>query len=104
VALIEAAGFEVENPDHPLHDAGYKLGGMDYFTDIVSRCAALAFMRFQDGSIGAGVGKEILAAQRAGIPIYDITEGSLVPNDAPCPILTVEETRALIAEIRANAA
>lgn len=100
VATLVAAGYTVENPDQPQHQVGYKIGGMDYFMQVVDGCAALAFMRFPGGAIGAGVGKEILAAQMAGIPVYDITDGELRPDGAPTPILTVDETRALIAQIR----
>lgn len=103
LAMLEAAGYTVENPDQPHHQVGYKLGGMDYFMRVVDGCAALAFMRFPDGTIGAGVGKEILAAQMAGIPVYDISGGSLVPDETPRPVLSIEATRATLTSIRANA-
>jgi hypothetical protein len=102
IGMLERYGHVVENPDQPHHQVGYKLGGMDYFMRIVEGCDALAYLRFPDGSIGAGVGKEILAAQLAGIQVYDIGYGELTPDDDPRPVLTVEETRALIAEIRGN--
>jgi len=97
-----SAVFAVENLDQPHHQTGYKLGGMDYFMRVVEMCSALAFMRFPNGAIGAGVAKEILAAQLVGIPIYDVSSSELVPNDAPRPILSVEETRAMIASLRAE--
>ena len=100
VAILEAAGYEVEIPDQPHHQTGYRLGGMDYFMRVVEGCNALAFLRFHDGSIGAGVGKEILAAQMAGIPVYDIGYGELTPDSNPTPVLSVDDTRAKLASIR----
>lgn len=102
IVMLERSGYVVENPDQPNHQAGYKLGGMDYFMRIVEGCDALAYLRFPDGSIGAGVGKEILAAQLAGIPVYDIGYGELTPDDDPAPVLSVDETRALLAELRSG--
>lgn len=94
--LIEDAGHTVENPDQPIHQQAYKAHGMDHFIEVVEGCDALAFLRFADGSIGAGVGKEIEAALRAGIPVYDASDGRLEPTGLMIPegILSVEETRA----------
>lgn len=95
VAVIEASGRTVENPDRPYHQAGYKEHGMRYFEDLVCNCDELAFLRFPDGAIGAGVAKEIEAALRSGMRVYDASGGALAAIDGmmPEPVLSVEETR-----------
>lgn len=99
-ALIEA-GFAVENPDQPHHQVGYAEMGMNYFANAVYSCDCLAFMRFPDGSIGAGVGKEIKWAMADGHPIYEVFEGKVHKVDGlPTPILSVEDTRATIKRLR----
>lgn len=97
--------FEIENPDQPHHDEGYKARGMDYFRDVVDSCWSLAFMRFPDGSVGAGVGREIGWALRNGKTLYEVFDGRVYHTHyRPTPILTVEETRATITRYRGEAA
>lgn len=79
----------------PEHEENYRKFGMGYFVDIVGRCDAVAFIRFPDGAVGAGVGKEIASCKG---PILDVTYGFMVPSDRDAgPVLSVEETRARIA-------
>lgn len=95
--------WQVVNPDHPGHQAGYAADGMAYFERLAASCDLLAFMRFPDGSIGAGVGKEIDAAKRAGIRwIVEYFAGQIYPvYGDPTPVLSVEDTRAKIRQLRA---
>jgi hypothetical protein len=95
-------GWTVENPDQHIHQDAYREHGMQHFLDVVEDCSALAFLRFEDGYIGAGVAKEIECALRHGIPVYDVSEGSLDPvgNMMPECVLTVEQTRAKLAYLR----
>jgi hypothetical protein len=102
IKTIESFGWTVENPDQPHHDAAYKEQGMAYFTRLVDECDALAFLRFSPGEIGAGVGKEIAAALARDWPVFEIIGGTLAPVDALPEILSVEATRAMIAEWRAR--
>lgn len=96
--------LEIENPDQPHHQAGYDAGGMEYFKRVVEACSHLAFMRFPDGSIGSGVGREIRWAQVANLHLYEVFDGRLYHFDGkPTPILTVDETRATIARFRTSA-
>lgn len=93
--------FEIENPDQPHHAAGYRERGMDYFRDVVDSCWSLAFMRFPDGGVGAGVGREIGWAVINGMMLYEVFDGRVYPTHyKPTPILTVEETRETIAKYR----
>lgn len=98
--------WRVVSPDHPDHQAGYDAEGMEYFDRLAASCDLLAFMRFPDGSIGAGVGKEIEAAQRSGVRwILEYFSGQTYPvYGVPTPILSVAHTRALIAKLRGDAA
>lgn len=93
----------IENPDQPLHQAGYDAEGMDYFKRVVESCDSLAFMRFPNGAIGAGVGREIGWAIVANLWVYEVFDGLVYRvQTAPTPILNVDHTRALISEIRAG--
>ncbi|WP_142628101.1 hypothetical protein [Rhizobium sp. P007] len=97
--------LEIENPDQPHHQEGYNREGMDYFKKVVESCDRLAFMRFPDGSIGAGVGREIRWGLQSCFAVYELFNGWLYHvQNMPTPILTVEQTRAKIAEIRGIAA
>ncbi|SFB52474.1 hypothetical protein SAMN03159496_04653 [Rhizobium sp. NFR07] len=97
--------LEIENPDQPRHQDGYDREGMDYFKKVVESCDRLAFMRFTDGSIGAGVGREIRWGLLSCFAVYELFDGWLYHVQyMPTPILTVEQTRAKLAEIRGVAA
>lgn len=96
-------GFEVVNPNSPEHDRGYKEKGMEYFLGVVATCDALAFQRFEDGQIGAGVGSEIMTAVELEMPVYEIKDDDLELVDgeeAAYDALSVDETRALLRRIR----
>lgn len=93
--------LEIENPDQPHHQAGYAAHGMAYFKDVVESCWSLAFMRFPNGAIGAGMGREIRWKLIGGGHVYELFDGRIYHVESPpTPVLTVEETRALIADIR----
>lgn len=100
IRTLEARGWTVENPDQPHHDAAYKAQGMSYFTRLVDDCDALAFMRFSTGEIGAGVGKEIAAAFARGCPVFEIDADTLTSVLAMPAVLSVADTRAIIAAWR----
>ncbi|MGH8462585.1 MAG: hypothetical protein ACRER5_00480 [Pseudomonas sp.] len=94
--------LEIENPDQPHHQSGYASGGMDYFRGVVESCHGVAFMRFPDGSIGAGVGKEIRWGYLNSSRMYEVFGGKVYPltGDMPTPILSVEDTRATLRQLR----
>jgi hypothetical protein len=98
VALIESRGRTVENPDRTYHQEAYRERGMDHFIEVVQDCDELAFLRFPDGTIGAGVAKEIEVALRSGIRVYDVSDGQFkaVGDMMPEPVLSIEETRAML--------
>jgi len=106
VRTLKQHGFEVINPNAAEHDAGYKQQGMPYFLGLIATCDTLAFQRFPTHQIGAGVGKEIAAAANYTLPVYEIVDTELVeltPQEAKAVALSslsVEATRALLAEIR----
>lgn len=92
IALLNALGFDVVNPNQAEHDAGYKSYGMAYFTGIVCECDALAFRAFPDGSIPAGVLNEIRVAQEHGKPVFEL------PSAVSRRGLSVEATREALKE------
>lgn len=109
---LEAVGWTVVSPNAPEHQAGYQAGGMPYFMNIVAGCDALAFVRFDDGTIGAGVAQEVMTAFVHGKLILRMAEDWEYEGyeAEPCDryvfeggwILTIEETRAKIAAIRSE--
>ena len=105
IERLEVAGLDrIFNPNSAESQAGYKEHGMPYFVGIVATCAALAYQRFPNGAIGAGVAKEITAAMEHGLPIYEVTESGVEAVDGAQAVadgLTVDETRALLGVYRA---
>lgn len=97
--------LELENPDQPRHQEGYDREGMDYFRKVVESCHGVVFMRFPDGSIGAGVGKELRWSYLNSSRMYEVFDGKVYPltGDMPTPILSVEDTRATIKRYRVAA-
>lgn len=71
----------------------YKAEGMEAFRPAVLKSNVLVFRAFPDGSIGAGVAKEIAWAEAAGIPVIEI------PRQIGRRTLSVENTRAMLAEL-----
>lgn len=102
VALIESHGFAVVNPNTPEDQIEYKKRGMQHFTERALGCTALAFQRFPEGQIGAGVAKEIGTAIAGGKAVYEVTDEELVEFFSGA--LSVDDTRALLKEIRAEKA
>ena len=95
--------IEIENPDREHHQEGYAKRGMDYFKEVVESCWSLAFMRFPNGAIGAGVGREIEWALNRSGHVYEVFDGGIyLARDMPTPVLSVEDTRALLRELRAD--
>jgi hypothetical protein len=94
VELIGKLGFHAVNPNSQVHiDAIRNMSSgsekMDYFCDVVQSCNVLFFRALPDGSIPAGVAKEIKCAQERSIPVFEIPYFNR-------KVLTVEETRAYI--------
>lgn len=104
IRLLTSQCWQVENPDQPHHAKAYQERGMQHFVEVVEDCDGVAFLRFPDGSIGAGVGKEIETALRRGLMVWDISNGKLKNNGTmmPYPVLTVEETRTVLARIKSE--
>lgn len=103
---LKLMGFEVFNPNsskcdevvskirrHACHfyDPGEKI--MDFFMNEVKKCDVLAFRSLPDGSIPAGVHKEIAIAEETGKPIIELP--SLIKRQ----ILTVSQTRQYLKEV-----
>ena len=93
VQFLENLGFEVNNPNQPHHQDGYRVKGMDYFTeDILPGCDVCAFRAYPDMNIPAGVGKEINAFVKMEKPVFEI------PTFYGRHWLTVEATRLFLRE------
>ena len=85
VATLEGLG-EVRNPNSKEDQEGYQKKGMDHFAGVVKSCDALAFRAFPDGSIPAGVAKEIGYFDGRG-PVFEL------PTATHERTLSVEATR-----------
>lgn len=95
---LASSWHQVESPDAPHHQEGYRQHGMAYFEGVIAGCDALAYLRFPDGTIGAGVAKEIASAAGDGKPIFEVRlhQGAIhitASAPKPGPVLTVEQTR-----------
>lgn len=86
VAMLEGLGFEVINPNSEYHSQQYSIHGMQYFCDVVNACDMLAFRAFPDGSIPAGIAKEVSAARMGKKPVIEL------PNGIIRRCLSVEES------------
>jgi hypothetical protein len=104
IEMLEKLGFEVLNPNNEecikmckdVKEHGEKhlftkdqISSiiMDNFKDYVLSCKAVAFRAHLDGKIPAGVGKEVLWAKEAGLPIIEL------PSLFNSKFLEVGETR-----------
>ena len=101
VASTEFLGWEIENPNQPKHEAGYKRTGMSYYFEaVLPTCRGGVFLPFRDGRWGQGVFGEMKWFHDHGHPIWQITHLGHVDRlrtlPAPATILSVEETRARI--------
>ena len=97
VAMLGEA-FDVVNPNAPEHAEGYASSGMPYFIELAGKCHTCAFLRMPSGGIGAGVGKEIGSFLVKGETVFEVTRRGEV---LPPIVMTVPETRAEIADLRA---
>lgn len=78
---------------------------MAYFANVVRTCDGVAFMRFPNKKIGAGVAKEIQTALDAGKPVCEIVRGKLQHvAEMPSGVMSVDQTRAEIKRIIASRA
>ena len=93
---------DIVNPNSDYNESRYKKEGMDYFLSLVDTCDCLVFYPFEDGSIGAGVVKEIERAKEKNKRVFGINPDTFemfeVRNELK-NCLTVEETRKKIKKI-----
>ena len=98
--LLNALGFEVRNPNSPSVQAEIehlKAAGVDdkmeLFRPIVDACDWLVFRALPDGSIPAGVAKEIGWARLAGKPVLEL------PTAVSRRTLSVDATREYLRDV-----
>ena len=96
---LERMGFKVDNPNSAKHKkivasmrANRKTSKeiMDYFVKVVRKADGLAFRALPDGSISAGVHKEVQAMYIKGGFVIEL------PEYKSRKFLSVEETRAYL--------
>lgn len=98
-------GFEIVNPNQPDFDDGYRVRGMQFFLDRCAECDAVVWSPFPNGLVGAGVAKEVASFAVSGAAMMLGRDLRLVYGwPAAALILSVEQTRALIAHYRVTAA
>ena len=104
IAMLEAMGFEVLNPNCPELSQtvrGMRASGktsteiMDFFMKIVASddVDALVFRALPDCSLSAGVAKEIKVAEECGKPVLELPSGNTRRT------LSVQATREYLREI-----
>ena len=108
---------EVENPNQPHHQVGYRefkekyqghptKSGMTYFYELVlPECYGCVCQIYLDGKWGAGVAHEAAFYIKKGEPVWVIEPGTtnirplkpeeeiLIAQNDPSLVLTIEETR-----------
>ena len=112
IATLQALGFEVENPNDPLVEEACKWiredterfnrastrqldpgeEVMKYFRQFATTCDAIAFRALPDGSIPAGVAKEIEYFREVGKPVIEL------PTALSTRVMTVDGTREYLKE------
>ena len=91
IEIIKALGVDVLNPNGPEHNEGYLREGMPSFVNLIrARCHLLCFRAFPDGSIPAGIAKEIEAMDFG--PVIEL------PSAINRRTLSVQATRAFLRE------
>lgn len=97
---------EVENPNQPHHSEGYQREGMAYFVDLCDRQDGVFFAPHSNGSLGAGVVKEVQSFLDREAPVYRFNpvsgEFETVEDLSTFSTLSVDDTRALLKEERAT--
>lgn len=109
-----AQSYEVVNPNRREHKDAYDQlksetgDGMPYFLGLCDTCDVCAFLTFDDGSIGAGVAKEIQSFLERDAPVYAIDGNMVAPELSPVTsleaytILDVDATRERIRAFRSR--
>ncbi|MFZ2205410.1 MAG: hypothetical protein WAV23_02375 [Minisyncoccia bacterium] len=93
-------GQKIFNPNGLKHQMEYGRKGMDYFFEEVKQCENVVFLPFSDGSIGAGVYKEVECGfnNKSDIYIFQEDFNLLKIETLPTKLLTIEQTRKRIKE------
>lgn len=101
-------GVGVENPNKPEHSEGYAKGGMDYFVQLCNSQDGVFYAPFADGTVGAGVAKEVQSFADRGAPVleYDPRTGDFVELSPEArlgasQVRDVDSTRARLKQERA---
>lgn len=93
VQFLQYFGNVVNPNGYPGVDVGYGQKGMQFFLDIIKEhCHVLAFRALPDGSIPAGIAKEIEFAYEQQLHVFEI------PSNLSRRVLTVEQTREYLKE------
>ena len=87
ISLLRSLGLEPVNPNQAEWQEEYKRRGMEFFIEKVRECDGLAFRGLMDGSIPAGIKKEIDKAMDLNFPIIEL------PTAINRRSLTLDETR-----------
>lgn len=87
INIIQSLGYDVLDykTDEILQD--YNNRGMVVFEELVKKCDILFYRSFIDLKIGAGVLKEVNAAIKNNIPVFEL------PTITESRILNVQETK-----------
>lgn len=93
IELIKNLGFNIIDPNCDECSEGYSKYGMEYFKTKIKECDIVMFFSLPDGSIPAGVAKEIDYANKYNKLVIEI------PSNIIRRTLNVEETRLYLKEI-----
>ena len=108
LGYLKCLGHDVTNPNQKRHENAYRElvnhgrgDAFEYFTRLVLRCDAVAFVRMPSGDVSAGVAKEVQCALEHGREVIEVTlsgHGGLqsrrMLSVPPSAVLSIEDTRA----------
>lgn len=87
------------NPNTIENQICYQKYGMDFFKELVLMCDRVIVLPFSDGSIGAGISKEVQWAINAGIKVILLHPFNSIEEIFDLKshrVLTVDETRSVL--------
>jgi hypothetical protein len=96
--LFKSLGLKVYNPNNPCDAEAYRRVGMGHFDNLLreaiplGKFIGLAFRANIDGSINAGIAREVETARELGAPIIEL------PSNISRRTLDVETTRGILRE------
>ena len=106
--IVKLGDVEVINPNATEHTKAYLNEGMSYFVRMCDSCDLCVFSTFSDGSVSAGVAKEVQSFLDRSAEVYfaDMSTNNiglnLIENLDGFKVLSITETRGVLKALGAR--